>query len=1089
MTCKALVSDQFESYSLSLLRKPTKKQKTTHYTPVLIGEMNSRHGKAKWLNSLKILLDSGTSSSILLGKYAEKLRRHQTKPVRWETQAGVFHTKYRANIEFAIPELDATKSVTWQFHVDDSPGAHRYDMILGRDIMDKLDLDICFSDNTIKCTKEGAAFEGCTAPMKDLATISPNASSDWLHDETFCHEESWESDHVLDATQRTRHILDATYKKADLRQVVNDNKHLTDEERDALHSLLVKYEFLFDGTLGHWNTRPVDIELQDDAKPYHAKPYPVPRAYEAVFKKEVARLCKLGVLKKVNRSEWAAPTFIQPKKNGTVRFLSDFRKLNQRIKRKPFPLPKIQDMLLRLEGFTHASSLDLNMGYYHIELSPSAKQLCTIVLPWGKYEYQKLPMGVCNSPDIFQEKISELFEGFDNVRAYIDDILVINKGDFADHLQALEKVLQRLAEAGLKVNADKSFFGRSETEYLGFWVSRNGIRPLASKVEAIKAISPPTKVREIRRFVGLINYYRDMWRHRAHILAPLTKLCSTKTKFKWSSVEQNAFEAIKKIVGRDVLLSYPDFTKEFVIHTDASKAQLGGVISQSGKPIAFYSRKLTPAQINYTTTERELLSIVETLKEFRTILLGQKIRVYTDHKNLTFENFTTERVLRWRLLLEEYGPVIEYVKGIHNDAADALSRLPLIDSAESESKITKEMLSESYSVDKLDADTFPLTYRMIDKYQRKDKNLIAKLKSATYHTKSFRGGGKVTDLICKGDKIVLPTILQKYAVNWYHTYLLHPGMERTEATLCQHYYWPESRDTIRAHIKKCTTCQKNKKINKKYGYLPAKEAEAIPWDRLSVDLIGPYKIKREGHDEPLVLKALTMIDPATGWFEIVQYSDKTAANIANLVEQTWLSRYPRPTIITYDKGNEFLGHAFKNELIQKEYGIKAKCATTANPQANSILERIHQVIANLVRTFDLQNNYLDKEDPWAGILAATAFAVRSTYHTTLQATPGQLVFGRDMILNTPFIADWEAIRRRKQELIDKNNKNENAKRIPYTYRVRQQVLVRNKRANKYETPYIGPYPITKVWTNGNVTIRKGPVQERINIRWIKPYHT
>ena len=199
-----------------------------------------------------------------------------------------------------------------------------------------------------------------------------------------------------------------------------------------------------------------------------------------------------------------------------------------------------------------------------------------------------------------------------------------------------------------------------------------------------------------------------MWRRRAHTLAPLTRLCSTKVKFKWTEVEQNAFMAMKKIVGRDVLLAYPDFTKEFVIHTDASKAQLGGVISQEGKPIAFYSRKLTPAQINYTTTERELLSIVETLKEFRTILLGHKITVFTDHKNLTYENFTTERVLRWRLLLEEYGPTIKYIKGLDNDAADALSRLPLLDSAEAESEITKEMLAESYSVDKLDVTHFLL---------------------------------------------------------------------------------------------------------------------------------------------------------------------------------------------------------------------------------------------------------------------------------------------------------------------------------------------------------------------------------------------
>ena len=125
------------------------------------------------------------------------------------------------------------------------------------------------------------------------------------------------------------------------------------------------------------------------------------------------------MLKEINRSEWAAPTFIIPKKDGTVRFISDFRELNKRIKRKPFPIPKIQEMLLKLEGFQYGTSLDLNMGYYHIELTPNSKRLCTIVLPWGKYEYQRLPMGLCNSPDIFQEKMSSLMAGLEFVRTYI----------------------------------------------------------------------------------------------------------------------------------------------------------------------------------------------------------------------------------------------------------------------------------------------------------------------------------------------------------------------------------------------------------------------------------------------------------------------------------------------------------------------------------------------------------------------------------------------------------------------------------------------------------------------------------------------
>lgn len=178
------------------------------------------------------------------------------------------------------------------------------------------------------------------------------------------------------------------------------------EEQRQLLTLLTKYNSLFDGTLGHWKEKKYEIELKPDAKPYHARHFPIPKTYEATLRMEVDRLCQIGVLYRINRSEWESPTFIIPKKDRTVRFTSDFRELNKQIKRRPFPLPKIQDLLLKLEGFQYATSLDLNMGYYHIELSAKSKRLCTIVLPWGKYEYQSLPMGLCNRADLFQDKMS-----------------------------------------------------------------------------------------------------------------------------------------------------------------------------------------------------------------------------------------------------------------------------------------------------------------------------------------------------------------------------------------------------------------------------------------------------------------------------------------------------------------------------------------------------------------------------------------------------------------------------------------------------------------------------------------------------------
>ena len=151
---------------------------------------------------------------------------------------------------------------------------------------------------------------------------------------------------------------------------------------------MFEFKELFDGSLGKWEMDDYNVELRSDAQPYHARAYPIPRCHQETLKMEVQRLCEAGVLKKVNRSEWVAPTFIIPKKDGSVWFISDFRELNKRIKRKPYPIPKIQDMLLKLEGFKYAMSLNLNMRYYHIKLSPNSKKLCTIVLPWGKYEYQ-----------------------------------------------------------------------------------------------------------------------------------------------------------------------------------------------------------------------------------------------------------------------------------------------------------------------------------------------------------------------------------------------------------------------------------------------------------------------------------------------------------------------------------------------------------------------------------------------------------------------------------------------------------------------------------------------------------------------------
>ena len=231
-----------------------------------------------------------------------------------------------------------------------------------------------------------------------------------------------------------------------------------------------------------------------------------------------------------------------------------------------------------------------------------------------------------------------------------------------------------------------------------------------------------------------------------------------------------------------------------------------------------------------------------------------------------------------------------------------------------------------------------------------------------------------------------------------------------------------------------------------------------------------------------------MIDPATGWFEIKEISSKDAATVAkNLVKLTWLTRYPWPTQITFDRGTKFMAEFAK--MVRNDYGIKAKPITTRNPQANSIIERIHQTISNMIRTFCVHEAEIDKNDPWSGALWATMFATQeATLHSTLQATPSQQVFGRNVLMNIKCEANWKFIRKRKQKLTEQNNKKENAKRIPHDYKVGKKVLYHADPSSKFGADkYGGLYEVVKVNDNGAVRMRKGAVTNMVNIQNIHPY--
>ena len=257
--------------------------------------------------------------------------------------------------------------------------------------------------------------------------------------------------------------------------------------------------------------------------------------------------------------------------------------------------------------------------------------------------------------------------------------------------------------------------------------------------------------------------------------------------------------------------------------------------------------------------------------------------------------------------------------------------------------------------------------------------------------------------------IYIPYNIRGRIVNWYHYNLCHPGSSRLQLTLAQTMYWPGMVSDCVNYTKSCDKCQRFKKKRVKYGKLPPKVAEVVPWETLCIDLVGPYTVTLKNNKET-TLSAMTFIDPATGWFEIAELGNKSSAHVSHLLDSTWLCRYPHPRTIVFDNGSEFKGDLL---VILQDYGIKARPTMVKTPQTNSILERVHQVLGDMLRTKNLAELDFSLEDTWPNILASVAYAIRSTAHTTLGATPAQLVFRRDMVMPLQYIAQWDLIKKSK----------------------------------------------------------------------------
>ena len=865
---------------------------------------------------LRVLFDSGSDKTYInrrvIPKDTQLITLEEVR--RATTLAGTLTCDSLAILRnIKLPEFDKNRTIESQKALVFNSNS-RYDVILGNDFLDKAGINLLFEHNKM-------TWLGLELPMRTRQQLRREDYDAMVGTYVDQEEDEFMGEDWLDAFT-TSQILDAKYDKVTIDEVIAEQTHLNDAQKEDLHKVLSKFERLFSGKLGVYPHKKFHIDIDPNATPVHSRAYAVPRIHEATFKKELEHLVHIGVLSHQGASEWASGTFIIPKKDGRVRWVSDLRQLNKVIRRRTYPLPIINDILRRRTGYSFFTKLDISMQYYTFELDEESKDLCTIVTPFGKYKYNRLAMGLKCAPDIAQEVMENVLRGLDDTEVYIDDVGCFSN-KWEHHLKLLDEVLQRLQDNGFTINPLKCEWAVQETDWLGYWLTPRGLKPWKKKIDAILKMSPPRTRKELRMFIGAVNYYRDMWPSRAHVLAPLTKATGEET-FKWTPEMQHAFTKMKQILCADALCAYPDHNKGFVIYTDASDLQLGACIMQDGRPIAYYSKKLNPAQRNYNTREKELLSIVMTLLEYRSLLLGAKLTIYTDHKNLTFDKLSSQRVLRWRCFVDEYDVTLKYIEGKENILADNLSRLPRLglDEVTEGKNSPADPLDDAQWTDDYDLfhnlaadldddllecfdcylslpetapEESPLNYAWMRTQQQADPALLAKHQRhpERYVYKTFNDD---IQLLCYIKPGLCPRRQWKFAlsesmlmpiIKWFHIALGHPGSKRLRLALQLRYHHEDLRRKIDSFA--CDACQRHKLTGPGYGLLPARDVKECPFEEVAVDLIGPWKVTVRGR--AVEFNALTCIDPVTNLVELVRIDNKTSSHIKTKFENTWLARY------------------------------------------------------------------------------------------------------------------------------------------------------------------------------------------------------
>lgn len=802
----------------------------------------------------------------------------------------------------------------------------------------------------------------------------------------------------------------------------NSSSNLSKKQAKVVKSLLMKYALLFtksDKDVGRTGLTKHTINTGDN-RPIKEVPRRLPEHMNAEVDKHVKDMLENNVIEPSN-SPWASRVVLVKKKDGSTRFCVDYRRLNAITEKDAYPIPRIDETLDQLVGCKWFSTLDLHSGYWQIEMDPKDKPKTAFVTRNGLYHFNVMPFGLCNAPATFERLMETTLAGlqWDICLIYLDDIIVYAK-TFEEMNRNLSRVFEKLAAAGLKLKAKKCTLFAQSVEYLGHVVSEHGISTDPKKTEVIRKWPRPNNVTELRSFLGFCSYYRKFVPNFAVLAKPLHVLTQKGQGFLWSEECQEGFEILREKLTKAPMLSHPDFSKPFVLDTDASDVAIGAILSQvhggEERVISYASRCLTKAERKYCVTRKELLAIVYFVKYFRHYLYGKPFLVRTDHSSLRWllnKKDAEGQLARWIETLSTYEIQVQHRPGKLHRNADALSRIPCkqcgSDFCISKIAKTRAQLRAVFE----EKDTSSMTLLEIQE-QDKDISVVKSwlennkrpvfedIRSKGYFLRSlWSQWNRLTlrnGIVCRCWTVletneellqqVIPLFERRNILRHCHDDRTsgHLGVHKTLARVRQRYYWPGLQQDVRQYVTGCDTCTMRKSPNKKKVSPMEIVPSGMPMDRIATDILGELPITEDGNRYILVVS-----DYFTKWTEAFPMPNMEAKTVAKLIVEEVVTRFGTPRIIHSDQGRQYESELFTE--MCRLLGIQKTRTTPYHPQSDGMVERFNRTLTAMLSAY-VQENQRD----WDTHIPYIMMAYRSAEHKSTGFTPNLLMLGRETSL-------------------------------------------------------------------------------------------